>query len=145
MNSSDFLATIQTIPYRPNTQDATGLLPPIVRSMGHILYTAAAIANAKDNGPTLTAEEIHNEFNHAKEHLNATEDILAQDILSELVKTYIKIYKQAITDLNDAWEGWSVEDQLYSIMATANAAVALAAALDRELTGFTRSDPGFNL
>jgi hypothetical protein len=148
MNPIEFTTYVTEIPYNPRNENAKGLLAPLVRSMGHILFLLAVVSSETEAGPVIcTPEEKQNELNHAKDHLPPLVDIENSPILSSVAKLNILTYASAIDYLKNDWAGWEHDDQVTTLRAAANAAAALAAFLDRELAGFRtdQSDPGFSL
>lgn len=151
MTPDQYTTFASEIPYRPRGTNATGLLAPLVRSMGHILFllgmTAAETDRSDTAVPLMTPEEKINELAHAKDHLPPLVDITDSPALSVPAKTNILCYYTLINTLNTDWAGWDHEAQINTLRVTTNAAAALAAFLDRELAGFRsdQSDPGTSL
>ena len=153
MTPEQFTEFLSNIPYRPREQTAKGVLAPLVRSMGHILYLVAVLAH-EQNTPEGTAyfeilsdEEKRNELIHAAAHLDAA--ALARDatVLSSRAKTNLLSYAVAVNYARDGYTEWSPEERLLLYRNLANRAAGLAAMLDRELIGLSadRSDAGTSL
>jgi hypothetical protein len=152
MTPDQFTTLAAEIPYRPQGANAMGLLAPLVRSMGHILFLLACVAHEDTNptdppNPILSPEEKQNELTHAKDHLPPLVDINESPVLSALAKTNIITYYTLINTLNTDWAGWDHNAKMATLRSTANATAALAAFLDQELAGFRsdQSDPGTSL
>jgi hypothetical protein len=146
MNCETFNEFIAPIPYRPAREYATGVLAPLLRSMGHILYLTAILAQETNNEGEIKMpeEEKQNELNHAAAHLDATP--LANDTgtFSTNAKANILTYATAVAHARDSFHNWTPQDRLICLRNLANRAAGLAASLDRELIGLTpeNSDPG---
>jgi hypothetical protein len=142
MTPDQFIAFTTEIPYSPRAQNATGLLAPLVRSMGHLLYLGAILSKAKADG--VIYEEAYTELGFAKDHLPQTIFINDSPVLSQTAKIYINTYIASVCDLEEYWNEWDEDARLRCIIATVNAVAALAAYLDQELAGFlpNQSDPG---
>jgi hypothetical protein len=151
MTPEQYTTLAAEIPYRPRTENATGLLAPLVRSMGHILFllgcTAAETDRSETAVPLLTPEEKRNELTNATDHLPSLDTTEASEVLSTAAKAHILTYTSLLDFLATEWSQWTPEDQLATLRATANAAAALATFLDQELAGFTpdQSNPGTSL
>lgn len=148
MTPDQFLTYAAEIPYNPRNDNAQGLLAPLIRSMGHILFLLGIMAAQTPEGQVLmTPEEKQNELTHAKDHIPPLADISDSPVLSTLAKTNILNYAALVAALEADWTSWNHNEQLSTLRATANAAAALGAFLDRELAGFRtdQSDPGRSL
>jgi len=148
MDATQFIAYAREIPYNPRHENASGLLAPLVRSMGHILFLMACVASEKEGEPPImTPEEKQNELTHAKDHIPPLTEITESTALSNAAKAHIVNYAALIASLHTDWAGWEHDSQVETLRATTNAAAALAAFFDRELAGFRsdQSDPGISL
>jgi hypothetical protein len=151
MTPDQFTMYAAGIPYNPRTQNARGLLAPLVRSMGHVLFLLGIAASETDRSdtavPLMTAEEKQNELDHAYDHIPPLGEISDSPVLSTDAKANILTYGTIILNLKTEWASWDHDDQIRTLRATANAAAALAASFDRELAGFRsdQSDPGTSL
>lgn len=137
-----FRESINAIPYAPSQPSATGLLAPIIRAMGHILYVAATAA---DPNTALADAEAINELTEAKVHLLGTLAVVHNAPLSEVGKTAILNWVDAVNAANDEWNDWPADERPSSLKDLANRCAALAALLDLELVGLRNSDPGSSL
>jgi hypothetical protein len=137
-----FADQIALIPYAPNGSNATGILAPLMRAMGHVLYAVAATC---DTGYTITDEEAHSELSHAEGHLARTLASVHAAPLSQTGKDRILAFTQAIYDANSEWRDWDHDTRVANLRDLANRAAALAAYLDFECIGLHNSDPGLAL
>lgn len=138
------LNTLGMIPYLPQQQYAKGILPPIMRAAGHLLYLRADLANEQANFNHLTAEEQKNEVMHAREHLAGANLPVDLPTLSITAKNHIINLITGVEILYALWDGLSAEQRINAVASAAHRTSGLACFLDRELTGITsgNSDPG---
>lgn len=135
-----FTTVLSTIPYTPAQTTAKGLLPSMVRSMGHVLYL---VGEMSDKDRTINDAEIQTQLDHAAEHLDASV-VLEANALSTTAKEHIVAYCTAIGHAKDSAVYWPQDDRVRLLRDLANRAAGLAAFLDREFTG-SLSDPGTSL
>lgn len=140
ITAGEFNAALETIPYSPAQSDARGLLAPLMRASGHILYLIGATAEEKH---VVMPEEEKNELTAAAAHLADT-SLLTLPVISDEANRHIKTFVTAVGIARDNFEGWSPEDRTTALRNLANRAAGLGAFLDRELTGINpaQSDPG---
>lgn len=137
-----FTDSIEAIPFQPGGQMATGLLAPLIRSMGHVLYCCGASA---EPSYTLTIQEVQDELTHATDHLATTLEVVHNAPLSQRAKDLILHYVQAVHDAQTESAAWSADDTTANFKNLANRAAALAAFLDGECVGLRGSYPGSSL
>lgn len=137
-----FTDSIDAIPFAPGGQMATGLLAPLIRSMGHVLYCCGASA---EPSYTLTTQEVQDELDHAANHLSTTLEVVHNAPLSQRAKDLILWYVQAVHDAKTESPAWSADDCTANFKNLANRAAALAAFLDEECIGVRGSHPGSSL
>lgn len=132
-----FIETINSLPFTPTTPNGRGLLAPLARATGHILYTLAEIE--RENA---TAEEIVAELQQAEEHWNGRVMSPAlSTAATQHAETISRAIHEAVTELPD-WDG---DTRSTNIQSLAHRIVGFHAQLDRELVGYTNSDPGTTL
>ncbi len=139
-DANAFGTILATIPYAPAQANAKGLIPTMIRSMGHILYCVGALA---DKEYKFSETEMQNELNHAAEHLDASV-VLEANALSGTAKEHIIAYCTAVGHAKDSARFWSEADRIRLLKDLANRAAGLGAFLDREFIGIA-SDPGTSL
>lgn len=137
-----FRDQIALIPFSSSQRDATGILAPLVRSMGHVLYACAAIA---DEGYAIEETEVKNELDHAAGHLSTSLAEVHRAPLSQRGKDLILYYVEAVHNARDEFTAWSSDDRINNLKDLANRAAALAAFLDAECIGIRDSQPGSSL
>lgn len=135
-----FSTVLATIPYTPSQANAKGLLPMMIRSMGHIIYCVGALA---DPNYKFTEAEMQNELDHAAEHLDASV-VLEAHALSTTAKEYIIAYCTAVGHAKDSARFWPEAERTRLLRDLANRTAGLGAFLDREFIGIA-SDPGTSL
>lgn len=145
MTPTQFTEFISQIPFTPTIRNARGLLAPLLRSMGHILYLTAQLSNT-EHPTTMTEEQQKNELVHAAEHLDASA-VLASDNISSNAKNLILTYQTAVLHARDSFAAWPATERAGLLAQLSHRAAAIAAALDRELVGLAGadSDPGTSL
>ena len=137
-----FQSEITVIPFGPGATNATGILAPIIRASGHILYLYGALA---EPGYVLTDEEAVIELTHAADHLNQTRNVAEAAPISYIAKTYIAAFCSATKFALAEWSEWNTDDRGSHLRDLANRAAAIGAYLDNELAGVGLSDPGSSL
>jgi hypothetical protein len=137
-----FSDQISLMLFAPMGRNATGVLAPIIRAMGHILYCAGAQA---ESGYNLTDEEVRDELQSAAAHLTLTTTNIAAAPVSQRAKDYILAWVQAIYDAETEYAGWDHDTRVANFKDLANRAAGLAAFLDGECMGLRGSDPGSSL
>jgi hypothetical protein len=148
VTNTQFNDLTRSIPFAPTSEYAKGLLAPLVRATGHVLFLLAATASRTEAGPLiLTPEEEKNELVHAAAHLDTAHFLEAVVPLSSGAKTNVVTFALLVNQARDNWDNWLPEDRPLCLRNLANAAAGLAAFLDRELTGLpaANSDPGSSL
>ena len=134
-----FTDTIRALPFTPQTQQAQGFLPPMLRAMGHILFLNACLA---DENVTVADAEALNELRHAQEHWNARADTPAVSTASRERATTIGT---AITEAIAEYEGWNETQRIGNLRDLSHRILQYGADLDRETVGLTNSDAGTSL
>jgi hypothetical protein len=133
---------IAQIPYNPVQTTARGLLAPLMKATGHVLYLVGALA---EPGYTLTEEEVQRELADASEHLTGTVAAVGAAPLSRIAKERINAFVLAVDAAENEYPSWSADDRGNNLSALAHRAASLAAFLDGELVGINNSDPGRTL
>jgi len=136
-----FAEAIAAIPYAPQSSTATGLLAPIMRACGHILYLVGLMAEPAYD---LTDEEAQRELTDASEHLSRTLAVIADAPLSGAAKNRIGAFILAVGWASTEWQEWPEDERGNNLTALAHRATALAAFLDREFIAIN-ADPGRTL
>lgn len=134
-----FTEHIAAIPYTSTTNRGAGLLAPMMRAMGHILYLAGCMA---DTAITVTNEQATRELTDAKEHWDAR---TGTEAVSSTTAGIIEHISQALTDAIAEYSSWTDQQRSTNIRDLANRMVFVGAKLDREAIGITGSDPGSSL
>lgn len=137
---AEFQVTLSRLPYTPLQETAKGVLPVLLRSMGHILYVVGML---NETTYAMPEEEIQNELNHAASHLDAS-IVVTSNTLSTTAKDYILAYCTAVGHAKDSANQWTMDDRKRLLKDLANRAAGIAAFMDRECLGIT-SDPGTSL
>jgi hypothetical protein len=144
-----FREAIAAIPYRSAQPNATGVLAPIVRATGHILYVTATLASSEQTPEryTLTDEEAHRELQAAAAHLTRVPTAAEQAPVSAACKALIISFCNAVAEANAEYDDWEPDDRGTNLKDLADRAAALASFLDYELLGLQQgaSDPGRTL
>jgi hypothetical protein len=138
----NFREAIASIPYAPNQTQATGIVAPIMRATGHILYLVGALA---EPGYVLTDEEAFNELVAAQGHLSTTAASYEQAPLSSVCAGHIGSFIAAVRLAHDEYAEWPEEERGRNLKDLADRAASLGSILDLELTGIRSSDPGRTL
>lgn len=136
MTFSEYLTQI---PFNADRASASGLLAPIIRASGHILYAMAAFA---DPGYTIPDEEVRVELNHATAHLASTPETVEAAPISSACKTIINAFVLATEASVNEWNDWTADQKGQNLRDLANRAAAIGAFLDGELAGVPGSYPG---
>ena len=134
-----FADTIRTLPYVARTPAASGFLPPMLRSMGHVLYLVGCIA---DEAVVVTDEDALGELRHAQEHWRARNETPAA---STAAHDQARIIATCLTEAIAEYPEWTQDQRVQNLRDLGNRFVAHCAFLDRELVGITDSDPGSSL
>lgn len=134
-----FAEDIALIPFAPRGTNAAGFLPPMFRTIGHLMLVLEATAEETIELPDT---ELQGELDHAWEHWNA---IPGDAPISAASRDLIRHYGTALVSARDEFTGWDHDQRIRHIRDLANRTVAVAAALDRELVGITDTDPGYTL
>lgn len=143
-----FAEEIAKVPYTPRQTDAAGLLAPVFRAVGHILFaTALSSTQTPDAAGTapivaVTDEEILEELRHAGAHWNA---INQGENLSTATGQVITALGAGITNAVAEYPEWPAATKTSNLRDLANRTAGLASVLDRELAGIRDSDPGYAL
>jgi hypothetical protein len=136
MTADNMISDISQTLIAPTQTNATGLVAPLLRATGHLLY---ALAASSSTPPTMTPEEERDEIAAAALHLNAT--FTAPD---ECLTVNIKDFQSSLVrNVNSAvagWTNWSAEDHPRVLMALINECLSFGCRLDRELAGIRNSD-----
>jgi hypothetical protein len=142
--AAQILSNLSTIPFSPSGQLARGIIAPIMRAAGHLLYLRADLANEAGSFAHMTPEEQKNEVQHAKEHLAGANLPADLDTLSVTAKGHIGVFVANVGYIYDGWDGFNADDRANLVSSAAHRAAALGCFLDRELTGIntTATDPG---
>lgn len=134
-----FADTIRQIPYAPAGNQAVGFLPPILRSMSHILYLTGCLA---DENVNVENQEALNELNEALTHWI---DRAPSSATSTAINEKLRLVGEAISEALNEYIGWNDEQRTQNLRDLANRVVAVSCDLDRELLGLTGSNPGSSL
>ena len=139
----------QNIVYNATSTNARGLIAPLIRASGHILFLLAALDHMEQNPtatPLMTEEEQINEFRHAQTHLDA-ENLPTLAILSEAARGRLIYLSTYVASAARNYETWTPEQRMDITREFANRIAGLGASLDRELAGVSagESDAGTSL
>lgn len=135
-----FEQRIALLPMQAREQNASGLLPPIVRAMGHVSYLAACLFDADQLVPD---DAAITELEAARDHWNVIDTTA---VLSPPAREALTNYGLAISDAINEYISWGTrEARLGHIRNLANRAAGLTVQLDRELAGLRGSDAGISL
>jgi hypothetical protein len=137
-NTPNFATHIAAIPFNAGGQQASGLLAPMVRAMGHILYAFAAFS---DPGYTIPDEEVKRELEHAAGHIASTPAVADVAPISTNAKNYVIAFYGALLCANLEWDAWTADERGTNLRNLANRAAAIAAFFDTEYAGIVAS-PG---
>jgi hypothetical protein len=141
MTTDEFVTTLHRMVIPSTQANATGLIGPLMRAMGHLLYALAASAATP---PTATPEEIKDEINAAAAHLLGTTNI-SEDCLSNEIIVALDTIQETTNHANVLWDNWEDNVKKENLILLINAYMSVATKLDRELAGITDSDPGSSL
>lgn len=130
-----FTDTIATLPYAPTSDHGTGLLAPLLRSLTH-LTTALVLVHRDPEG--LDTAYVQRELDDALEHVSAART----SALSAGACTLLVNLATAIGDASNELETWDATAAKRNLQALAHRGLGIAARFDRELCGYTDSDPG---
>ena len=137
-----FAEAIAAVPFSGTSSAATGLLAPIMRATGHILYAVAANA---DEGYTITDEEVRRELEHAAGHLHSTVSTADAAPISTVCKERVRAFCEATLAAGLEWSDWPEAERGNNLRHLANRAAALGVIFDQELAGVRGSDAGSSL
>ena len=140
-----FTTALNAIPYSPRQAQAKGIIAPLIRSSGHILFLTACLSAmaVPEAAAIMTEEEAIDELRQASAHVdpaNIPRTIEFSTRGAELLAVYTGAINTAVAGYHD----WTAADRLTACRNLSNRAAALGAFLDREFTGIpeAESDPG---
>lgn len=129
--------SLNLIPHTPTTATGTGLLPPFLKTAQHLIYLTAMLSDEEAN---VTQEAAIREITDARGHWTArSHDI--ETHLSTSTVARLGTLDQILDDTIAEYPGWDTATATRNLIAVSNRFFAVAAILDRELTGL-QSDPG---
>jgi hypothetical protein len=134
-----FTEQLALLPFSASTPNGRGFLPPIVRSLGHILYLVGCIA---DPTVEVTNDQAIVELGHASTHWNAR---TTPANLSTITATYAANIHRLIELAIEEYGDWTDETRITNLRNVTNRILQFTAALDREYAGIRDSDPGSSL
>ncbi len=134
-----FAETIANLPYTPRTPMASGFVPPMLRSMGHVLYLLGCL---NDEQVTVSDEEGIGELTHARDHWNARAETPA---VSTAAVATAALIRDALTEAVAEFVEWDADTRTANLRDLSNRIMQYTADLDRELVGIRDSDPGSSL
>jgi len=134
-----FATDIAALPFAPAQPEAVGLLPPIARTLGHLMFVLEHVAAERN---ALTEDELLAELTHARSHWDA---INTNEALSFATTAELNKVGAAIRSAAREYGGWDRDNRIRNLRDLSNRIVGFTVALDRELVGSRVSDPGFNL
>lgn len=138
----NFREVIAAIPFNPTGDTATGLVAPIMRATGHILYVIGAFA---EPDYVLSDEEVQRELTDANAHLSGTTATAQDAPISAAIRAQIINFVNAVHYAAEEYPEWPTEERGPNLASLANAATALGTLFDAELAGVTDSNPGRSL
>jgi hypothetical protein len=135
---------VRTLTNITSSEDnARGLVAPVIRAMGHILFALAALS---ETPVTMTEEEILDELRAASAHLTGT---LTHnpEYLSAPTAGAVTNFAAAVRLTSEAAGSWTPEQRISALGTVATAGAGLATLLDRDLAGISVRDsyPGNSL
>ena len=139
---TNFREAIAAIPHNPSDQMATGILAPIMRASGHILYAVGALA---EPGYNLTDEEVGREIDAAAAHLIGTVTTAERAPLSTAAKDIVRNFSTAVLAAGLEYRDWPHDERGRNLKDLADRATSLAAFFDNELAAVRGSQPGRTL
>lgn len=134
---TSFVEQINSIQYNPTEAAATGIVAPLIRASGHLLYL---LAEMSEHAEGIDDESAKREITEAAEHFNWP--IPESDIISRLTREQIGHFKSALTIANDEWDNWTPEDRIQNLKSLAHRAAGIGTQLDWEYAGVIGSNPG---
>jgi hypothetical protein len=137
-----FREAIAAIPFQSEQPNATGLLAPITRATGHIMYVIATLA---DTAYELSDEEAVTELGHATTHLTRTIATAEQAPISTRSRSLIAAWVNAVAAAMVEYNDWPADERGRNLKDLADRSAALAAHFDFEFAGLSGSDPGRSL
>ena len=135
-----FADSIKNLPFEAKQPNAKGILPPIIRAIGHIVFVAACVSDEK---VAITNDEAKAELTHAKEHWDAI--AAGNPNLSDASRTALVFFGITLGDALNEFDEWDDKGRVKNLKDLAQRAAALSAAFDREFIGILDSDPGLSL
>lgn len=133
-----FATDIAAIPYAPSQAQPKGFLPPLARTLGHLMFTLEAIAADRE----IPEDELLNELTHAKDHWSTLDH---GGSLSAPTATTIEAIGKALDSAVTEFPTWNKDQRVRNVRDLGNRVAGYTAALDRELLGLRGSDPGHQL
>jgi hypothetical protein len=133
-----FATDIAAIPYAPTQAEPKGFLPPLARTLGHLMFTLEAIAAERE----IPEDELLGELTHARDHWNALDH---GGSLSAPTATTITAISKALGSAVEEFGEWDKDQRVRNVRDLGNRVAGYTAALDRELLGLRGSDPGHQL
>ena len=131
-SSTDTFETVLTrLPYTANTERGRGFLPPLARSVSHVLN----IFSSPDDGV--------DELSEANLHLSQITGL--DNRFSEGARVYMADLTEALRTAQVEYPTWEGDTRTTNLRNLANRMVGVLAMLDREVLGITDSDAGYNL
>lgn len=126
---SDYTSALDHYPYHPGNRNATGLVPVLLRTYGHLVHALAQASRDE-------IDDANAELNEACSHANAFDFEAAS--LTDRATEQIRFFPTLITAAKDEFQT-SNDKQI--IIDTLHRCSAFAVTLDWELAGLV-SDPG---
>ena len=138
-----FSTRLNALPFTPSQENARGVLAPLMRSAGHLLFLMAATSTTP---PLITDAEQTNELDHAAAHLAAT-NLASINNFSTAGKNHVEAYVDLVGAAQRSWGTWTPDNRAAALRNLVNRSAGLASYLDRELIGLTpaQTDPGTSL
>lgn len=144
---ANFTTALAVIPYAPTRPEARGIIAPLLRATGHLLFLLAHMSiPANDTHTQLTPEEQLNELTHARTHLSGG-NYTDLPTVSTTAKGYYTAFIAGVETARSNWASWAADARIGALRDLTNRAAGLGTILDRELTGIDHadSDPGSTL
>lgn len=147
MNPTQFSTAIATIPFAPRQENAKGIIAPLIRATGHLLFLLAHITvQASENHTPLTDTEQQQELTDAANHLTAS-NFPDLPTVSTTAKTHLAAFVLGVNNARDNWTTWAADARGGALRDLTNRAAAIGTILDREFTGLAANavDPGSSI
>lgn len=138
--TATFEEAISEISFAPSTENGAGLLPPLTRTAGHLLYLLGRLSDTPTRRPT--DNQIREEIDSTKIHLT---NLTIPDYLSTSTKDILDKWMRASEALFEQIATWEMETRIQNLRALCNRTIQLMVVLDRETLGLTESDAGQSL